>query len=135
MAFVLDCSVTMAWIFPDEASVSTDLLRESLVEESAFVPALWPAETANVLLMATRRGRIAKDDWQQIRENLQALPINIDPVSTDRVWGEVLELADTYRISAYDAMYLELALRLRLPLATLDRELAAAAQASGVEVP
>ena len=135
MAFVLDCSVTMAWIFPDEASVSTDLLRESLVEDSAFVPALWPAETANVLLMATRRGRIAKDDWQQIRENLQALPINIDPVSTDRVWGAVLELADTCRISADDAMYLELAIRLRLPLATLDGELAAAAQASGIEVP
>ncbi len=54
--------MTMAWIFPDEASVSTDLLREALVEDSAFVPALWPAETANVLLMATRRGRIAKDD-------------------------------------------------------------------------
>lgn len=135
MAFVLDCSVTMAWIFPDEASVSTDLLRESLVEDSAFVPALWPVETGNVLLMATRRGRIAKDDWQQIRENLKALPINIDPVSTDRVWGAVLDLADTHRISAYDAMYLELALRLRLPLATLDRELAAAARASGVEAP
>lgn len=135
MAFVLDSSVTMAWIFPDEASVSTDLLRESLVEDSAFVPALWPVETGNVLLMATRRGRIAKDDWQQIRENLKALPINIDPVSTDRVWGAVLDLADTHRISAYDAMYLELALRLRLPLATLDRELAAAARASGVEAP
>lgn len=135
MAFVLDCSVTMAWIFPDEASVLTNRLRESLVEDSAFVPALWPVETGNVLLTATRRGRIAKNDWRQIRESLQALPINIDPVSTDRVWSAVLDLADTYRISAYDAMYLELALRLRLPLATLDRELAAAAQASGVEVP
>ncbi|MYB52807.1 MAG: type II toxin-antitoxin system VapC family toxin [Acidobacteriia bacterium] len=135
MAFVLDCSVTMAWIFPDEASVLTNRLRESLVEDSAFVPALWPIETGNVLLTATRRGRIAKNDWRQIRESLQALPINIDPVSTDRVWSAVLDLADTYRISAYDAMYLELALRLRLPLATLDRELAAAAQASGVEVP
>lgn len=135
MAFVLDCSVTMAWVFPDEASVSTDRLRESLVEDSAFVPALWPVETGNVLLVAARRGRIAKDDWREIRESLQALPINIDPVSTDRVWGAVLDLADTYRISAYDAMYLELALRLRLPLATLDRELAAAAQASGIEVP
>ena len=135
MAFVLDCSVTMAWIFPDEANVSTARLRESLVEDSAFVPALWPVETGNVLLMATRRGRIAKDEWQQIREDLQALPINIDPVSTDRVWGAVLDLADTYRISAYDAIYLELALRLRLPLATLDRELASAARASGIEAP
>ena len=134
MAFVLDCSVTMAWVFPDEASASTDALQESLVEDSAFVPALWPGETGNVLLTATRRGRIAKDDWRQIRESLQALPINIDPVSTDRVWGAVLDLADANRISADDTMYLELALRLRLPLATLDRELAAAAQASGVEV-
>ena len=135
MAFVLDCSVTMAWIFPDEASVSTDLLRESLVEDSAFVPALWPVETGNVLLMATRRGRITKDDWRQIRESLQALPINIDPVSPDRVWGAVLDLADSHRISAYDATYLELALRLRLPLATLDRKLASAAQASGIKAP
>ena len=87
MAFVLDCSVTMAWVFPDEASASTDALQESLVEDSAFVPALWPGETGNVLLTATRRGRIAKDDWRQIRESLQALPINIDPVSTDRVLG------------------------------------------------
>ena len=117
MAFVPDCSVTVAWIFPDEANVSADLLRESIVKDSAFVPALWPVETANVLLMATRRDRSAKDDWRQIRESLQALPINIDPVSTDRVWGAVLDLA----------------LRLRLPLATLDRELAAAAQASGIE--
>lgn len=134
MAFVLDCSVTMAWVFPDEASASTDALRESLVEDSAFVPALWAVETGNVLLTATSRGRIAKDDWRQLRESLQALPINIDPVSTDRVRGAALELADACRISAYDAMFLKLALRLRLPLATLDRELAAEAQASGVEV-
>ena len=91
------------------------------------MPAPWPIETGNVLLMATRRGRVAKNDWQRIREDLQALPINIDPISTDRVWGAVIDLADAYRISAYDAMYLELALRLRLPLATLDRALAAAA--------
>ena len=133
MAFVLDCSVTMAWVFSDEASESTDRLRESLIEDTAFVPALWPIETGNVLLMATRRGRIATDDWQQIRENLEALPIHIDPVSTDRVLGAVLDLAHAHRISVYDAMYLELALRMRLPLATLDRALAAAAQATGVE--
>ena len=134
MAFVLDCSMTMAWVFSDEASEASDRLCESLVQDSAFVPALWPVEVGNVLLMATRRGRIARDEWQQIREDLQALPINIDPVSTDRVWGVVIELADAYRISAYDAVYLELALRLRLPLATLDQALAAAAQETGVDV-
>ncbi|MDE0108026.1 MAG: type II toxin-antitoxin system VapC family toxin [Bryobacterales bacterium] len=135
MAFVLDCSVTMAWVFSDEASAVTDSLRESLIDDSAFVPALWPVETANVLLTATRRGRIAKSEWGRIREDLRALPINIDHVATDRVWGATLDLAEAYRISAYDAMYLELALRLRLPLATLDRALATAARASGVGVP
>ena len=129
MAFVLDCSVTMAWVFSDEASEQTDRLRESLVDDSAFVPALWPIETGNVLLMATRRGRIARNDWRRIRVALRALPINIDPVTTDRVWTAVIELAEANGISVYDAMYLELAQRLRLPLATLDRALAAAAQA------
>lgn len=135
MAFVLDCSVTMAWVFSGETSAATDSLRESLIDDSAFVPALWPVETANVLLTATRRGRIAKSDWRRIREDLQALPINIDHVATNRVWGAALDLAEAHRISAYDAMYLELALRLRLPLATLDRALATAARASGVGVP
>ena len=135
MAFVLDCSVTMAWVFSGEASAATDRLRESLIENSAFVPALWPIETGNVLLMATRRGRIARSDCRRIRLALQALPINIDPVTTDRAWTVAIELAEANAISVYDAMYLELALRLRLPLATLDRALAAAAEASGVETP
>ena len=135
MAFVLDCSVTMAWVFSDEASDETDRLRESLIADSAFVPALWPIETGNVLLMATRRGRINRNDRRRIRVALQALPINIDPVTTDRVWTAVIELAEGTGISVYDAMYLELALRLRLPLATLDRALATAARASGVDMP
>lgn len=135
MSFVLDCSVTMAWIFSDEASQATDRLRESLIADSAFVPSLWPVEVANVLLMATQRGRIARNEWHEIVDNLRALPIHIDPVSNDRVWGTAIELADTHRISVYDAVYLELALRLRLPIATLDKALAAAAQAAGVEAP
>lgn len=135
MAFVLDCSITMAWVFPDEANAATYQLRDSLVEDSAFVPALWPVEVGNVLLMATQRRRIARNEWERIREDLSELPISIDPVSTDRVWSAALELADTHRISLYDAVYLELALRLRLPLATLDRALAAAARDAGVEAP
>ena len=63
MAFVLDCSVTMAWMFPDEATDATDCLREALLDTRAFVPALWPVETANALLVATRRGRVGQDEW------------------------------------------------------------------------
>ncbi len=133
MAFVLDCSVTMAWIFPDEATGATDGFRDSLVEGRAFVPSLWPVELGNVLLVATRRGRIRVDEWPEIRASLEALPIEIEPASTSRVWGESLELAKTHHISVYDAMYLELAVRLQLPLATLDRALLAAAPVVGIE--
>lgn len=135
MAFVLDCSVTMAWLFPDEATDATDRLRDSLVEDRAFVPPLWPVEVANVLLAATRRGRIRVDEWPQVCGHLDMLPIEIDPVSTSRVWSAVLDLADQRGLSAYDAMYLELATRMRMPLATLDRALAAAGRAAGVDVP
>ena len=73
MTFVLDCSVTLAWIFPDEASAETDRLRDSLTGGRAFVPALWPIEVGNVLSVATRRERIARDEWGRIRHNLEAL--------------------------------------------------------------
>jgi len=134
MTFVLDCSVTMAWVFPDEASESTDALRESLLKNSAVVPVLWPIEVGSVLLVATRRGRITEDDWPRIRDDLEALPIDVDPESCDRVLNTVLPIANEHKLSVYDAMYLELALRLGLPLATLDQELTAAGQMAGVEI-
>lgn len=135
MAFVLDCSVAMAWVFPDEASETTARLRDSLTDGRAFVPSLWPVEVGSVLLAAARRGRVGADEWAGICASLDALPIEIEPVSTTRVWGEALELAHRHQLSVYDATYLELALRLQLPLATLDRELAAAARSAGVHTP
>lgn len=135
MAFVLDCSVTMAWIFPDEATEDTDRLRDSLAEDKVFVPSLWPVEVGNVLLVATRRRRVRVDEWPEIRANLEALPIEVDPVTSSRVWGDSMDLAHTHQISFYDAMYLELAVRLQLPLASLDRALLAAARSVGIEAP
>ena len=135
MAFVLDCSVAMAWVFPDEATESTGRLRDSLIDGRAFVPSLWPVEVASVLLAATRRGRLGAEEWPRVCASLEALPIEIDQVSMSRTWGAVLDLAVEHRLSAYDAMYLELALRMRLPLATLDRALAAAVRAAGVGTP
>lgn len=131
----VDWSVTKAWVFPDEANDATDRLRESLIDESAFVPALWPIKTGNVLLVATSRQRITMSDWARIRADLEASPIEVDHVSTSRVWGAVLDLAETHRISVYDVMYLELALRMRPPPANLDRALEVAAHAAGTESP
>lgn len=135
MAYVLDCSVAMAWVFADEASEATDRLRDSLVEDRAFVPSLWPVEVGSVLLAATRRGRIGTDEWPFICASLEALPIEVDPVSASRVWGPALALADRYDLSVYDATYLELALRLSMRLATLDRALAVAASSAGLDTP
>ncbi len=134
MGFVLDCSVTVAWVFSDEAHQSTDALRESLLKDSAVVPVLWPIEVGNVLLVATRRGRIAEGDWARIRDDLEALPIDIDSESGDRVLHTVLPIAWKHDLSVYDATYLELALRRGLPLATLDQKTAACATAAGVTV-
>ena len=68
--FVPDCSITMAWVFPDEATEATGRLLDALTDGRAFVRALWSIEVANVLLVATRRGRIAETDWSRIRRNL-----------------------------------------------------------------
>lgn len=133
MAFVLDASMTMAWVFADEATEATDRLLESLMERQAYAPGLWPIEVANAFLAATRRCRLEAGEWPWIRHSLEALPIAVDSVSPARVWSAVLELAHDRGISVYDAMYLELALRMRLPLATLDGRLAAEARAVDVE--
>ena len=135
MPFVLDCSVTMAWMFRDEATDATDRLRDMLDENRALVPALWPTETANALLAATRRKRIKREEWPRLRTQLNALPIDIDPVSAARAWGPALDLAAVHDLTVYDATYLELAMRRGLPLATLDRALGAAAQAEGCMMP
>lgn len=134
MPFVLDCSLALAWLFLDEDNDSTDALREDLVTGHAVVPALWPIEVGNALLAATRRGRLSEEDWLRIRDNLAELPIEIDTDSCARVLDRVLPVSRDHKLSVYDATYLELAMRLSLPLATLDRQLAAAARGAGIKV-
>lgn len=125
----------MAWVFGDAATHETERLRESLIGGRAFVPAIWPIEVGNVLRVATSRGRIVRNEWTRIRDNLAALPVEIEPVSVNRILDPVLTIAEEHGLSVYDAMYLELAIRMQLPLATLDRRLAAAGIVAGVEVP
>ena len=123
----------MAWILPDEASSATARLRDSLADDGAVVPSLWPVEVGNAILSATRRRRIRAEEWPALCAFLDALPIEIEAVAPSRAWGRTLDLARGRGLSSYDATYLELAARLRLPLATLDSALAAAARAEGVE--
>lgn len=133
--FVLDCSVTMAWVFPDEATEATARLRDLLEDDRAVVPSLWAIEVGSVLLAATKRRRIGVESWEELCAHLEALPIEVDPFSVSRVWGGALRLAHSYDLTVYDAVYLELALRRQLPLATLDQALGTAARTAGLDTP
>lgn len=131
MPFVLDCSVTMAWILEDEATAPAVALLRSLADDRAVVPQLWSLEVANVLLVASRRGRMVAQDWPKVITALEALPIEVDSATHARALGETLRLAAEHDISVHDAAYLELARRRELPLATLDARLARACETAG----
>ncbi|MDQ2962009.1 MAG: type II toxin-antitoxin system VapC family toxin [Pseudomonadota bacterium] len=123
MAFVLDCSVTLAWLLPDESGGATDTLADELERTSAVAPAIWPYEVANALLVAQRRARIGNDDLVRVRRALAALPIEVEPVTSGHILSAVFDLGRRLDITSYDAAYVELAARRRLPLATLDERL------------
>jgi len=134
MAFVLDCSVVLTWILPDEARHRVETLQERLVSEGAVVPEIWALEVANALLVAQRRGRLNEKDIERALEDLAALPIEVDQETHQHALKATFALANKYKLSSYDAAYLELARRQRLPLATLDRKLRSACRSAGIEL-
>ena len=131
---IIDCSLTMAWYFKDEATPYTNAVRSAMATERAVVPALWPLEVANVLIMGERRKRSTQAHAAKWLRFLAALPITVDTDTPFRAFDPGLGLARLYKLTAYDAAYLELAIRLGLPLATLDADLEKAATASGVPI-
>lgn len=134
MSLVLDSSVTLAWIHGDEDTSQTRDLLADVVRDGAVVPSLWFLEVANSLQVAVRRGRISACGRDKALRDLTDLDIVTDPDTVLHAWSATLQLADLYGLTVYDAAYLELAQRLRLPLATLDGALAAAACKAGVPV-
>ncbi len=133
-AFVVDCSVAVTWCFADEATPASDGLLDRLGEESAAAPAIWPLELGNVLVMAERRGRIDAAQIAEFVALVRDLPVDIDQETPQRALDEVLALARAEKLTTYDASYLELAMRLGVPLATQDKELRQAAENLGTPV-
>lgn len=131
---VLDASITLAWGFADEVTEGVDAVFGRVGVHGAAVPSIWRLEIANSLRTALRRGRIDMRQRTGVFAILGDLQIDTDPETSERSWRETLALSDRYGLTIYDATYLELALRLDLPLATLDRDLAQAASAAGIEV-
>jgi predicted nucleic acid-binding protein len=129
---VLDSSATLAWIYDDETTDAIRALFDQVADAGAFVPALWRLEVANSLTMAVRRKRIDAEFCRAALADLALLDITTDPQTDAHAWGETLTLANRFQLTLYDAAYLELAQRRRLPLATLDGDLRGAASALGV---
>jgi predicted nucleic acid-binding protein len=131
-AFVVDCSIAMAWLFHDEATPKTKALLNRLAIERALVPAWWFIEITNVLAMAERKGRITPAQSDAFIADLSKLGIVRDDDAPDRAFTHLLPLCRAHRLTSYDAIYLELAIRRSLPLATLDDDLRNTAKKLGL---
>ena len=134
-SLVLDCSVTVAWFFDDEFSRYSERVRQALSLEGAVAVALgvWRAEVTNVLFQAERRKRIEAEKVAQALSILARMPIETDLLPIGSM-NQVLHLCRAHGLTAYDAHYLELALRRNIPLATQDKSLTTSAKAAGAKV-
>jgi predicted nucleic acid-binding protein len=131
--FIADASATLPWCLKDEETAWTLSLLHRLGQGDAIlVPAHWPTEMSNGLLMATRRNRIPPGRAALFWDELAILPITVEPPVSPTQAKSILTLAEQHALTIYDATYLELALRHSLPLATLDRALIRAAQTANV---
>lgn len=134
MSLVLDSSITLSWYFEDERTEASHAVLRQVVEEGAVVPVLWRFEVANGLQMAVRRKRIDAAYRDRALANLAALEVAADPESEVYAWSASVELAERHALTVYDAVYLELAQRRRLTLATLDAALMKAGHAELVPI-
>jgi predicted nucleic acid-binding protein len=131
-AFVVDCSIAMAWLFHDEGTPKTSVLLNRLSSETALVPAWWFIEITNVLAMAERKRRITPAQSDAFIADLSKLAIERDDEAPNRAFTHLLALCRTHRLTSYDAIYLDLAIRRNLPLGTLDNDLRRTARKLGV---
>ncbi len=132
MSLVLDSSATLAWIYSDEITRAIEQVFDMVTSSGAWVPIIWPLEVANSLQVAVRHGRIKASFRDNTLADLALINIRIDNETNTYAWSTILHLAHKYKLTLYDAAYIELAQRKALPLASLDRELRIAAKAIGL---
>jgi predicted nucleic acid-binding protein len=134
MSLVLDASMAIAWLFDDQRTAAAHTVMLRVVAEGAVVPALWRLEVANVLRNAVRRGRCDEIFADRSLARLGRLAILSDEDTDRQAWGATRLLSREENLTLYDAAYLELALRKRMPLASCDTALIAAAERRAVDV-
>lgn len=131
---VIDASVALAWCFPDEKSIYAEHVLESLDGRTVLVPAIWTLEVVNGLLVGERRKRIGQTDILRFAELLEALTVQEIALPVSAHISSVFPLARQYKLSAYDASYLDVAIRSGAELATADERLEKAVRAAGVPI-
>ena len=133
--FVADASLAVAWVHPGQATSQTDAMLDAIADGATLeVPALWPLEVANALLVLVRRRKITEDERQAGVGWLRGLPVRIDQDGAALAFSRLSDLAVAHDLSVYDAAYLELALRRQFPLGCKDGPLRRAAARAGVIV-
>lgn len=130
---VIDASVVIGWAYREAPAMLDELIRQ-VADDVACVPAHWALEVTNTLITSERHGRIRASERDEMLAAIRLLPIRPDEETWTRAWDLIPALAVAHRLTAYDAGYLELALRLDATLATLDQDLARAARAAGVRL-
>ena len=130
--FVIDNSIVMSWCFQDETDPYAEKVLDRLTDAVAVVPAIWPLEVVNLLLVAERRERLGQADSARFLTLLSQLPLVVDEERTDRKLESLLALGRANSLSSYDASYLALAMRRGVPIATLDKSLIAAAERESI---
>jgi predicted nucleic acid-binding protein len=139
VTFVLDASVTMSWLLKDtaarEAAYPFAVLNSlGVAGTAAAVPMIWGLEIANVIARCEAKGQVTEAQSESFIALLEGVAIEVDPNTFIHVLSDTLQLARRYRLSSYDASYLELALRGAKPIATLDEDLRRAATKAGVKI-
>lgn len=134
-SFVTDASVAIAWIHPAQATPETDSMLDRLaMGDSVVVPALWPLEVANAITVLRRRRKLTADEARSAIQIVRELPATIDHEAATMAFTRLVDLASEHELTIYEAAYIELAIRKRLPLATNNAQMKQAAMRSGVEL-
>lgn len=131
---VLDASIVIAALSPDEGLVTAQDAIRPYVAGGAHAPALWPFEIANTLYWKVRKGDLTQEAADIVVNSAFLIAIALDQSSPQEVKRGVMPLCWKHQLTSYDAAYLELALRLKLPLASVDKALVRAARAEGVTI-
>jgi predicted nucleic acid-binding protein len=135
--FVLDASVTIRWALQDGSAADrayAEQVLDSMISSPAVVPALWYTETIHVLRCAEDDGKFGESALTGFVYRLGQLPINLDAAAPAGIQLAVASISREFKLSGYDAQYLELARRRNFPIATLDKDLRKAAKKAGVPV-